>query len=84
MAISSAQVTVTTSPTLLVPADLQAEEVHLHSSTGQCYLGASDVTTATGYRMDNGDKLSFQNHENALYAITATGTNTMNVLVITK
>lgn len=84
MAIYSAQITVTTSPTLLVAADMQAEEVHLHSSTGQCFLGTSDVTITTGYRMDNGDKLTFQNHETAIYAITATGTNTMNVLVITK
>lgn len=84
MAIYSAQITVTTSPTLLVAADYAAEEVHLHSSTGQCYLGASDVSTSTGYRIDNGDKLVFQNHENAIYAVTSTGTNTMNVLVITK
>lgn len=84
MAIYSAQVTVTTAPTLLVAADYAAEEVHFHSSTGQCYLGASDVTTSTGYRIDNGDKLVLQNHENAIYAVTAAGTNTMNVLVITK
>jgi hypothetical protein len=84
MAIYSAQITVTTSPTLLVAADYAAEEVHLHSSSGICFLGASDVTTSTGYKMDNGDKLTFQNHESAIYAITASGTNTMNVLVITK
>lgn len=84
MAISSAQITVTTTPTLLVAADLQAEQVYLHSSTGQCFIGASDVTTSTGYRMDNGDKLTLMNHETALYAVTAAGTNTMFVLVITR
>ena len=84
MPISSAQVTVTTAATLLVAADMQAEQVNFHSSSGTIYLGDANVTSSTGYRMDNGDKAVFANHENAIYGITSTGTATMSVLVITK
>jgi hypothetical protein len=84
MAVSSAQVTVTTSPTLLVASDAQAEQVNFHSSSGTIYLGDSNVTASTGYRMDNGDKVVLQNHENAIYGICSTGSATMSVLVITK
>ena len=84
MPISSAQVTVTTSPTLLVAADAQAEQVNLHSSSGTIYLGDSNLTSSTGYQMDNGDKVVLQNHENAIYGICSSGTALMSVLVITK
>jgi hypothetical protein len=84
MAISSAQVTVGTTPTLLVAADMQAEQVNFHSSSGTIYLGDANVTSSTGYRMDNGDKVVLQNHETAIYGITSTGSATMSVLVITK
>jgi len=84
MAISSAQITVTTSPTLLVAGDYSPEEVHFHSSSGTIFLGDSNVTSSTGYRMDSGDKTIVQNHENTIYGITSTGTAIMNVLVITK
>jgi hypothetical protein len=84
MPISSAQITVTTSPTLLVASDAGAEQVNLHSSSGTIYLGDSNVTASTGYRMDNGDKIVLQNHENAIYGICSTGSATMSVLVITK
>ena len=84
MAISTRQVTITTSPTALVDATNVAEQVALHSSSGQCYIGNSDVTASTGYRMDNGDKLVIDNHETGIWGITASGTVTMMVLVITK
>jgi len=84
MPISSAQVTVTTSPTLLVAGDALAEQVNFHSSSGTIYLGDSNVTASTGYRMDNGDKVVLQNHETAIYGICSTGSATMSVLVITK
>jgi hypothetical protein len=83
MPISSAQVTVTTSPTLLVAGDGVAEGVYLHSKH-KMYLGGSNVTSSTGYEMDNGDKLTINNHESPIYAITGTGTGTMQVLVVTK
>jgi hypothetical protein len=82
MPIYSAQVTVTTSPTLLVAGDAQAEQVNLHAKH-TTYLGGADVTTSTGYQMDNGDKLTLQNHESPIYAISASS-GTMQVLVITK
>ena len=84
MAISSAQVTVTTTATLLVAADMQAEQVNFHSSSGTIYLGDANVTSSTGYRMDNGDKVILQNHETAIYGITSTGSATMSVLIISK
>jgi hypothetical protein len=84
MPISSSQATVTTSPTLLVAGDGVAEGVYLHSSSGVCYIGGIDVTNSNGYRMDNGDKLTINNHESPIYAITASGTVTMMVLVVTK
>ena len=84
MPISSSQTSVTTAATLLVPADAQAEEIHFHSSSGTIYIGDSNVTSSTGYKMDNGDKAVFANHENAIYGITSAGSATMSVLIITK
>lgn len=83
MPISSSQITVTTSPTLLVSGDGVAEGVYLHAKH-TVYLGASDVTSSTGYQMDNGDKLTIHNHESPIYAIAGAGTGTMQVLVVTK
>ena len=62
MPISSAQVTVTTSPTLLVAGDGVAEGVYLHAKH-KVYIGSSDVSTTNGYLMDNGDKLTINNHK---------------------
>ena len=84
MGISTRQVSVGTTPTILVDATNVAEQVVLHSSSGQIYIGNSDVTTSTGYRMDNGDKLVIDNHENGIWGIVAASTHTMDVLVISK
>jgi hypothetical protein len=84
MGISTRQVTVTTSPTLLVDATAEAETVYLHSSSGQCFIGNSDVTTATGYHMDNGQKMTIENKANGIWGITANGTVTMQVMAIGK
>ena len=84
MPISSSQTSVGTTATLLVSADGQAEQVNFHSSSGTIYIGASDVTSSTGYKMDNGDKMVLQNHETPIYGITSDGTATMSVLVISK
>lgn len=82
MAVSSAQYTVTTTPTKIYLGD-GATTVHIHSATGQCYLGDSDVTTSTGFRIDNGDKLTLDTHESAVWAVSA-GSNTIYTLVLTK
>jgi hypothetical protein len=84
MGISTRQVTVTTSPTALVDATQEAEMVYLHSSSGQCFIGNSDVTSSTGYKMDNGDKITIDNKANGIWAITASGTVTMQVMAIGK
>ena len=78
---NTSQKTVTTSPTLLVTANRADQMVYLHSSSGIIYIGNSDVTTSTGYRMDNGDKLTLQLSDNeALYGIASSGTSTMMVM----
>ena len=84
MGISTRQVTVTTTATALVDATQEAEMVYLHSSSGTCYVGNSDVTSSTGYKMDNGDKITIENKANGIWAITASGTVTMQVLAIGK
>ena len=84
MGISTRHVTVTTTATLLVDATAEAEMVYLHSSTGQCYIGNSDVTVDTGYHMDNGDKLTIENKANGIWGITNAGTVTMQVMAIGK
>ena len=82
MGISTRQVTVTTAATALVDATAEAEMIYLHSSSGTCFLGASDVTDSTGYKMDNGDKITINNKANGLWAITSSGTVTMQVMAI--
>ena len=84
MTISSANYTVTTTASIVVPVDNAAEEVHFHSSSGTLYIGGADVTSSNGYKMDNGDKMVVQNHGNAIYAVTSSGTATLSTLVIQK
>ncbi len=79
---SSAQVTITTTATLLVAANIMDQTVLLHNlGGGAVYLGNASVTTSNGYKMDNGDKLQVPvgDHE-GLYGIAASGTHTIAVL----
>lgn len=79
---SGAQVTVNTTATVLVAATAFDQSVNLHNSGGGVvYLGDATVTSSTGYKLDNGDKLTIMvgDHE-GLYAITASGTNVVSVL----
>ena len=75
------QVSVSTTRTLVVPELIGDQSVYLHSSSGTLYIGGPDVTTANGYRMDTGDKLTIMvgDHE-ALYAITSSGTANLYVM----
>jgi hypothetical protein len=77
----SAVFTVTTTAAIVVPALIGDQMAYLHSASGTLYLGGADLTTANGYKLDNGDKLSLMigDHE-ALYAITTAGTATLYVL----
>jgi hypothetical protein len=79
---NTSQKSVTTTVTLLVTANRADQLVYLHSSSGTIYLGDASVTASTGYKMDNGDKLSMQLSDNeSLYGITSAGTATMMVMV---
>ena len=85
MGISTRQVTVPTSATILVDDTAEAEEVHLHASGGQAvYLGNSDVTITNGFQMANGEKITLQNKNNPIYGVTNSGTTVVQVLVIGK
>jgi hypothetical protein len=78
---STSQKTVTTTAAIVVPAQIGDQSVYLHSSSGIIYIGGADLTTANGYRLDNGDKLTIMvgDHE-ALYAITSSGTANLYVM----
>jgi len=83
MGISTRQVTVTTTPTILVDDTAEAEEVHLHAAGGQkVFLGNSDVNTTSGFELDSGEKITLQNKNNPIYGVTNSGTTLVQVLVI--
>jgi hypothetical protein len=78
---TSAQVTVTTTATLLVAASTFDQTVWIHNSSGALYIGGSNVTTANGYKLDTDDKMELPVGDNeGLYGIVASGTNTVFVL----
>ena len=79
---TSTQVSVGTTATILAAATNFDQTVWLHNSGGGVvYIGAANVSTANGYKLDNGDKMELPvgDHE-ALYGVTASGTNTVCVL----
>jgi hypothetical protein len=79
---TSTQVIVGTTATVLAAATNFDQTVWLHNSGGGVvYIGAANVSTANGYKLDNGDKMELPvgDHE-ALYGVTASGTNTVCVL----
>jgi len=79
---TSAQVSVNSTPTILAAATGFDQTVWLHNSGGGVvYIGAANVSTTNGYKLDNGDKMELPvgDHE-ALYGVTASGTNTVCVL----
>ena len=82
MSVSSAQYSVTSTPSKIYLGD-GATTVHLHAAGGSVYLGDSDVTATTGLKVDNGDKIVFDTHESALWAVSANST-TCYTLVLSK
>ena len=79
---TSAQVSVGVTATVIVAATNFDQTANLHNlGGGAMYLGGANVTTANGYKFDNGDKLTVTvgDHE-AQYGITASGTQTVAVL----
>ena len=82
MSISSAQYAVDGTALKLAESNGMPLEVHLHCASGSIYVGNSSVTTLTGFRMDNGDKAVFTVPDgSALYAISASGSQTVYALV---
>lgn len=58
-------------------------EVHIHSASGTVYLGNASVTSSTGFKVDNGDKLVVTCPDgNGLYAIADSGTKDVYVLKV--
>lgn len=73
--------TVTTTPTLVVPADDQNRTVYLHSGTGSVYLGNGNVTSSNGLHMPNGSTMSmFIPARETLYAVTGASSQTFIVV----
>jgi hypothetical protein len=72
--------TVTTTRGIVVAANRADQVVQLHSASGIIYIGGPNVTTANGYRLDNGDKLQIPLSDlEDLYAVTSSGTATLYV-----
>lgn len=83
--ITSAQVSVGTTATLLVTADTDGCHVFVHNKTGTvAYLGGDDVTSSNGMGIDSGaGPVEITLPANAkLYGITNSGTVTVQVLKI--
>jgi hypothetical protein len=78
---TSRQVTITTTPTVIVPADIADQTALLHATNDALYIGGSNVSTANGYLVDTKDKLTIPvgDHE-GLYGVVASGTTSVSVL----
>jgi len=73
--------TVTTTPTLIVPADNINRTVYLHTGTGSVYIGGSDVTSADGVHLQNGTTIQlFIPLSETLYAVTGSSSQTLITL----
>jgi hypothetical protein len=84
MAASSAQYTVTTTPTKIVSSDIVAEMVYIHSETAIAYLGGDNtVSSTTGYKLDVNDKISISNHEGELW-VASSAASAVSVLIVTR
>ena len=80
MAVSSAQVTVTTSPTVVFGPDVDGAWVHLRTDNA-CYFGNSTVTIANGYELPKDEGIDlFVGPGETIYGIVAAETNTVWVL----
>jgi len=82
MAFESARVSVAQTAVLLVSGNDYKFSVR-NRGTAAVYLGDATVTSATGYQLDAGEAVGLQvNPTDALYAIAATGTQTVHVLKV--
>ena len=78
----SKAVSVTTSPTLILPADNIPRTVYIHNSGGaKIYLGGADVSVANGFHLSNAESQDiFVPTNEKLYGIVASSTNTIIIL----
>ena len=80
MATTSSKVTVTTTAQTIVNLDNVTQYVHLHSK-GSTYIGNTDVTTETGFLLDNDDHLVITVPQgSSLSAVATSGSHTLYVL----
>jgi hypothetical protein len=81
--MKSNQYTITTTPTKIVASNVFAQNVYLHVvGNGTVYLGDSDVTSTTGLETQKHTTPInfFVPRGQELWAVTATGTETLQIL----
>jgi len=82
MAIITSQIAVTTNRVKIVDVDNVVRKVRLHCESGALYIGNVGVTSSNGLKLDNNDKILIDLAEGEdLYAVTATGSTTVSILV---
>lgn len=75
LGITTAQVSVTTSATLVFSSDTSLVSRALSNQSGMTiYIGAAGVTTLTGFPIPTGSGFDASRLSGALYAVVATGT----------
>ena len=81
--MKSNAVTVHTTPTLMVAADNLNRWVYIHNGGGaKIYIGDENVTTANGFHVANNESLQlFLPTDETLYAVVASNTNVITVLI---
>lgn len=78
----SGQVTITTTATLIADIGTTYREIHIHGASGAFYIGGSDVTAATGFKIDNGEKIIFMlTPTEKMYGITSSGSATCGYFI---
>lgn len=86
MAVKAERVSVATSATLLDRTDTIRRGSLLVRNRGSAavYLGASDVSTSTGFQLDAGESVSVdaETYPVGLYAVCASGTVSCHVLQV--
>lgn len=78
---SSAQVSVNSTPIKIDSTNGAPHEVHLHCAAGAVYIDGPNVSTSTGYKLDNGDSITLTLTTNEeLWAVAAIS-STLYVLI---
>lgn len=83
MAITSGQITVTTSRVQVDGCSHNSSRLHIHNNdnTNTLYLGGSSVTTSTGLQLLKLDSIELQiNPGESLYAISSSGSHLISWL----